>query len=69
MKPTQRDGTFTLLGLPPGDFKLFAFEDADPGVITDPAWLQPFEAKGQTVHVEDGRSQSVQLELIHAEAE
>ena len=68
VKPAKTDGTFTLLGLPPGDFKLFAFEDADP-VTSDPAWLQLYEAKGQTVHIEEGRSQSVQLELITAEAE
>ena len=69
MKATKADGTFSLLGLPPGDFKLFAFEDPEPGLLADASLLQPFEAKAQTVHIEDGASQSVQLELIPAEAE
>ena len=69
VKRTNADGTFTLLGLPPGDYKLFAFEDPQPGLESDPAILQPYEAKGESVHVEDGRSQSVQLEQIPAEDE
>jgi hypothetical protein len=69
MKATKSDGTFTLLGLPPGDFKLFAFEDAEPELFSDASLLQPYEAKGEAVHIEDGSSQSVQLELIPADAE
>jgi hypothetical protein len=66
-KLTKLDGTFTMLGLPPGDFKLFAFEDPDPDLQSDPSLLQPYETKGQSVHIADGQSQSVQLELIPAE--
>lgn len=70
MKATKADGTFTLLGLPPGDFKLFAFEDAEPGMWwSDPSALQSYEAKGQAIHIDDGGSQSIQLELIPAEAQ
>ena len=65
-KLTKPDGTFTMLGLPPGDFKLFAFEDPDPDLQSDPSLLQPYETKGQSVHIEEGQSQSVQLELIPA---
>ena len=68
-KPSKPDGTFTLVGLPPGDFKLFAFEDPDPELQPDPSILQPYEAKGQSVHIEDGQSQSVQLELIPADSQ
>ena len=68
-KPTKQDGTFTLVGLPPGDFKLFAFEDPDPDLESDPSLLQPYETKGQSVHIEDGQSQSVQLELIPTDSQ
>jgi Carboxypeptidase regulatory-like domain len=64
MKRTQSDGSFTLLGIPPGDFKLFAFEDPDPGLINDPSMLQPYEVKGLSVHLEEGQKQIVQLDLI-----
>jgi hypothetical protein len=67
VKRTQADGSFTLLGLPPGDFKLFAFEDPDPGLTSDPSLLQPYESKGTSVHLEEGQKQTVQLELIPAQ--
>jgi protocatechuate 3,4-dioxygenase beta subunit len=64
VKRTQADGSFSLLGLPPGDFKLFAFEDPDPGLMSDPSLLQPYESKGTSVHLEEGQKQTVRLELI-----
>lgn len=66
-KRTKGDGTFSLLGLPPGDYKLFAFEDPDPELISDPSLFQAYEAKGEAVHIEAGHGQPVQLELIPAE--
>jgi hypothetical protein len=65
-KLTKPDGTFTLVGLPPGDFKLFALESPDVD-LDDPSSLQPYETKGLSVHNEDGKSQSVELELIPAD--
>jgi len=50
-----------MVGLPPGDFKLFAFEDPEPDLQSDPSLLQPYETKGQAVHTEDGQSQPVQF--------
>lgn len=67
MKRTRADGSFSMLGLPPGDFKLFAFEDPDPGLMNDPSLLQPYESKGSSVHLEEGQKQTVQLELIPAQ--
>ncbi len=67
MKRTQGDGSFAMVGLPPGDFKLFAFEDPDPDLLNDPSLLQPYEAKGSSVHLEEGQKQTVQLELIPAQ--
>jgi hypothetical protein len=66
MKRTQPDGSFSMLGLPPGDFKLFAFEDPDPGLVGDPSVLQPYEVKGYAVHLDEGQKQNVQLDLIPA---
>jgi hypothetical protein len=66
IKRTQADGSFSILGIPPGDFKLFAFEDPDPGLVNDPSVLQPYETKGSSVHVEQGQKQTVQLDLIPA---
>lgn len=61
---TNGDGTFTLTGIPPGSYKVFGLRDADPHLTSNPALFQPYEAKGESVSIEDGSSQSVQLELI-----
>ena len=57
------DGMFTLKGIPPGDYKLIALRDPDPSLISNPELLQPYEANGESVSVDDGSSQSIQLEL------
>lgn len=67
VKHTQADGSFSMLGLAPGDFKLFAFEDPDPSLMSDPSLLQPYEAQGSSVHLEEGTKQTVQLNLIPAQ--
>lgn len=67
VKRTKPDGSFVMMGLPPGDFKLFAFEDPDPGLMSDPSLLQPYEAQGHSVHIEEGQNQTVQLDLIPAQ--
>ncbi|HEV2425543.1 MAG TPA: carboxypeptidase-like regulatory domain-containing protein [Terriglobia bacterium] len=67
VKSTKSDGSFSMPGLPPGDFKLFAFEDLDPGLMGDPSLLQPYESKGSAVHLDQGQKQTVQLELIPAQ--
>jgi hypothetical protein len=55
------------LGLPPGDFKLFAFEPVQGTNYTDPDYLRAFEDRGTPVHVEERQQQAVQLELLTAE--
>ncbi len=59
-------GRFTLLGLPPGDFKIFAWDPAQDVNLQDPEFLKQYEDRGKSVHVEERCSQSVQLESIPA---
>jgi hypothetical protein len=67
MKVTDGFGRFSLLGLPPGDFKLFAFEPVQGTNYTDPDYLRAFEDRGTPVHVEERQQQAVQLGLLTAE--
>lgn len=62
-------GRFSMLGLPPGDFKLFAWEAVDGINYNDPDYIKLYENHGTRVHIEEKRQQNVQLELIQAEAE
>jgi hypothetical protein len=67
MKTTDALGRFSLLGLPPGDFKLFAWETVQGTNYTDPDFLKGFEDRGTPVHIQERRQQTVQLEAITSE--
>lgn len=59
-------GRFSIAGVPPGDYKLFAWDEIDRGAYLDPDFLQAYEDSGKPVKVDDGANQSVQVELIAA---
>jgi hypothetical protein len=67
MKTTDALGRFSLLGLPPGDFKLFAWETAQGTNYADPDFFGAFEGRGTPVHIEERQQQTVQLEAITSE--
>jgi hypothetical protein len=57
-------GRFTISGVPPGDYKLFAWDEIDRGAYLDPDFLQPYEDFGKAVRVEEGSNVTLQLDLI-----
>jgi protocatechuate 3,4-dioxygenase beta subunit len=63
---TDQTGHFVLQGLSPGDYKVFAWEKIDPGAYTSTEFLQPYENLGESVHVTEGSTNSVQVDLIPA---
>jgi len=67
-KSTTTDplGHFVLQGIPPGDYKLFAWESIDPEASRSPDLLRPFENRGESMHITEGSLLSVQLDLIPA---
>ncbi len=65
---TDQNGAFTLRGIPPGDYKLFAWEEIERGAYRDPAFLRPYEDRGESVQVREGDQLSVQLQLIPADS-
>ena len=64
--PTRADGAFSIYGIAPGGYKVFAFEDADLRTLFNPTLLQAYEAKGESLQVEDGQSASLRLEVVPA---
>jgi hypothetical protein len=66
-KATDTLGRFSMLGLPPGDFKLFAWEPRDGVSFSDPDFIKDYEERGTRVHIEAKQQQSVELELIPAD--
>jgi hypothetical protein len=67
MKTADGLGRFSLLGLPPGDYKLFAWEPVPGTNYVDPDFFEAFEARGTRVHIEEKQPQMVRLDAITAE--
>jgi protocatechuate 3,4-dioxygenase beta subunit len=63
---TDQHGRFTIRGLPPGSYTLYAWQDLEGGVYRDPDFLKSQEANGMAVKVEEGSHQQVELKLSPA---
>ena len=61
---SDQNGRFTLRGIPPGDYKIFAWESLEPFAYYDPEVLRAFEAKGKLVHVTESSTQMVEVRII-----
>ncbi len=65
--PTDQNGQFTLRGIPPGEYKLFAWEEVEVGAYQDSEFLRSYEDRGKPVRLEERSRLSVQLELISSD--
>ena len=67
-KSTSSDATgrFQVQGLPPGDYKAFAWEDVDKSALIDLDFIRGFENLGTVVHVGEGEKPSLELAVIPA---
>jgi len=66
---TDQHGQFTLRGLAPGNYTLYAWQDLENGVWRDPDFLRSQAANGTMVKVEEGSNQSVEMKLSSVDAE
>jgi hypothetical protein len=69
MTPTDQNGQFTLKGIPPGNYKLFAWDDLDDGRNTDPEFLKAHDSGAKLVTVEANTVQQVSLTQILTDLE
>jgi protocatechuate 3,4-dioxygenase beta subunit len=60
----DENGKFVIPVVAPGEYKAFAWLDADLGAPQDPEFRKPYESRGVTVKVEPNGRSSVQLKLI-----
>jgi hypothetical protein len=61
---SDQNGRFTFRGIPPGDYKIFAWEALEQFAYYDPDVLRIFEAKGKLVHVTESSTQTVDVRII-----
>jgi hypothetical protein len=61
---TDASGNFTLHGLPPGEYKIFAWEEVETNAWMDRDYRQPFENRSVSAKVDESTTPAVQLKLI-----
>jgi hypothetical protein len=57
------DGVFTFTGLPPGDYKLVAMVDVEPGAWFDPAFLQQIDPASTRITINEGEKKVQNLQI------
>ena len=61
---SDQTGRFTLHGLHPGSYTLFAWESVDGEAYYNPDFLRAYEPQGTPLHVSEGDRKPLQLEVI-----
>jgi hypothetical protein len=63
---TDQEGRFTLRGITPGDYQVFAWEDIEPFSYFDASVLRQYERNGKLIHVRESAAETVEVKLIPA---
>ena len=58
---TNESGQFLLEGLPPGDYRVFAWENVADRAWQDPGFMRSYEEMGKPVHISENARQSVDI--------
>lgn len=61
---TNRTGHFDFGNVPPGRYKVFAWEDIPEGAYQDPDFIRRYDDRGKSVDVEGGGSANAELSPI-----
>jgi protocatechuate 3,4-dioxygenase beta subunit len=60
---TDQHGVFTIRGLPPGNYTLYAWQDVEESEWRDPDFLRSQESNGTAVKVDEGTDQKLELNV------
>jgi hypothetical protein len=63
---TDQNGRFSMMGITPGDYKLFGWNGLEPYRFMDPDFISKFESDGTPVHVDESSAQAIQVRMIPA---
>ncbi len=60
-------GAFTLRGIPPGNYAVFAWNFLEPRAYADPSFLRRYEPQGTSIKIESRRDSTVRVPVIMRE--
>ena len=60
------EGRFRFPSVPPGNYKLFAWEALEPNAYFDPEVLRPVEQRGRVIQLAESSRQTVDMIVIPA---
>ena len=66
---TDFSGQFTFKSVTPGEYRVYAWEEAEYGAWMDPDFLKPLESRGEAVSVHESGRHAVQVNLISADSQ
>jgi uncharacterized surface anchored protein len=66
---SDASGQVVFTNVAPGDYKVIAWEDVPQGAYLNADFVQPYEDRAQSVHVEKSNSASAQLKVIPRNAQ
>jgi protocatechuate 3,4-dioxygenase beta subunit len=62
---TDAMGHFHVEGVPPGDYKVFSWDDVETGAWQDPDFIRAYEGRGKSIRItEGGTTSNIDLRLI-----
>jgi hypothetical protein len=63
---TDQQGNFVIRSVLAGEYKVFAWEEVEPGAYVDPDFLKDFETRGEALRVQKGSQNAVTVRVIPA---
>ena len=64
---SDQDGKFTIKGLAPGDYKLYAFAEAQPEIAADLELIKPFESNAVKISISESGTEQAELKVLKPE--
>lgn len=61
---TDASGRFHFDRVPPGDYKVFSWEEVEDGAWYDAEFMKANESRGMPVHIEEGKTETARIEVI-----
>jgi hypothetical protein len=68
VRTTDAAGRFRMDAIAPGDYKLFAWDEIEPGAWEDANFLRTYESRGRALTLREGSVEAVSLSSIPAAA-